>query len=519
MLFTPDGLLFTERMSAPSKSSQQEIWQPLLLALLAVLIVVQSPLRESLWLDEAVSYWVIKDGFAEAVHRSFHYQGMSPLYFAMLWGVQQILGADEWALRLLSLAATAAACGLLYALARTRFSREAAFLAVAFFLCQDATQKLALSARPYALAVLCTIWSIYALVRWLQNGSRSAQLQYVAASVLTVYFHYLYAPLVVVHLAIVVLWKPFDAAKTRRLIFVLLPSCAVLLIPALFQVAELAQKSSSLKFMTERGVVDLIEAILPLNILVYLFIALAFSIVYDKFRWRAFESQEKGFSAAIAVWAVWPALWLFAYSSLSAGSVFVDRFYAWAAPAAALLLAAAVSHIEPTRARRNIFLVFMLMAFFREVQHEWNIEDWKGAVEKVNSAASPQVPVLAYSGLIEAEQLAWYGDAEKAGFLAAPFSKYALQGEVHLIPGSFERPEAAHYVRGLLESQERKTLRFNVIALRRKHEIQPGVWRLSDQYMKEYFEKLGFSAKLLEEKNLVRVMQFERSGLEAHAAH
>ena len=498
------------QQSEPS-STTESTWQFALFFFLVLLILIQAPLRGSLWLDEGVSFWVTNGSLSDALHRSLNYQGMSPLYFVLLWYARQLIGQSELALRLPSILATAVSCGFLYAIARNLFGKQTAVLCITFFICQDVTQKLALSARPYAAAVMCTLWSIHALLTWLRSGGRTSQFEYIFATALAIYFQYLFAPILLIHLLFVVTLPPRDNAKIRKFLFVLLPTTAIVLSPGLYQLVLLAQKSNTIKFMMEREIGDLFLAVAPMNILAYLAIALAFGLVYDRYRWRSADASESRIIPVLLVWIIFPAFWLFLYSRLTAGSVFVDRFYAWAAPASALFLAWLICHIEPQRARRNIFLVFVVMAGLRELQHQWHVEDWKAAVAIVNRSDSQNIPIFLYSGLIESEQISWYSQPEKAAYLRAPLAAYPSAKETLLLPGSFEEQSAQQYVQQLLNPEQGQLDHFMLIALHIKHEVRPGVWQPVDEYMTEYFGKQGYKAKKLEEKNLVRVIEFERS--------
>ena len=39
----------------------------------------------SFWLDETGTWWIIKDGAAEAVRRSLSWSGQSPLFYLIAW--------------------------------------------------------------------------------------------------------------------------------------------------------------------------------------------------------------------------------------------------------------------------------------------------------------------------------------------------------------------------------------------------------------------------------------------------
>jgi mannosyltransferase len=87
---------------------------PFLFAILAAIYALIGS-GESLWLDELHSSWVVSGRFSEISERAA--QGnQSPVYFALLWGIQAILGGTlgmEIALRLPSILAWAVAIGLL----------------------------------------------------------------------------------------------------------------------------------------------------------------------------------------------------------------------------------------------------------------------------------------------------------------------------------------------------------------------------------------------------------------------
>src|SRR5690242_13579321 len=58
------------------------------------------PLRSSLWLDETGTYWLIKDGVPSIIHRTFDFQGQSPLYYLIAWASNRLFPRSEIALRL-----------------------------------------------------------------------------------------------------------------------------------------------------------------------------------------------------------------------------------------------------------------------------------------------------------------------------------------------------------------------------------------------------------------------------------
>ena len=66
-------------------------------------------LPDSLWLDETLTFWVVRDGLAETLERTIHFQPQ-PAYYVFMWFWTRIAGFSEVALRIPSLIAALAAC-------------------------------------------------------------------------------------------------------------------------------------------------------------------------------------------------------------------------------------------------------------------------------------------------------------------------------------------------------------------------------------------------------------------------
>src|SRR5256885_5072924 len=102
-------------MTGPRDADRRQTTSLLIAGLSAASYLWISPLGSSLWLDEAVSYWVVKDGLLEAVDRGLRYQ-WSPAYDVILWLAVGLGGAREIALPLPPPVGAAGAAPLLYRL-------------------------------------------------------------------------------------------------------------------------------------------------------------------------------------------------------------------------------------------------------------------------------------------------------------------------------------------------------------------------------------------------------------------
>ncbi|MGA2740704.1 MAG: hypothetical protein ABSG65_25110 [Bryobacteraceae bacterium] len=92
-----------------SEATDPERWLRRFLVTLAAIAAFRSwcmPLKSSLWLDEAGTYWTIKDGLHTAMVRVFSAQTTSfPIHTALEWACLKLPGPIELRLRILSVIA------------------------------------------------------------------------------------------------------------------------------------------------------------------------------------------------------------------------------------------------------------------------------------------------------------------------------------------------------------------------------------------------------------------------------
>jgi mannosyltransferase len=152
--------------AATGKDTVRNPWQAYLLAILILMVALWLlPLRRSLWVDEAGTYWTIKDGLQETLHRALRYQGQSPLYYVLTWLTLAAGGRSEWTLRLPSILAAGGAAFLLYRLGVLLFDRQTGLMAVIALVGLRGVVFAATNARPYALGLLLLVGAALALVR------------------------------------------------------------------------------------------------------------------------------------------------------------------------------------------------------------------------------------------------------------------------------------------------------------------------------------------------------------------
>ncbi|MBZ5726752.1 MAG: glycosyltransferase family 39 protein [Acidobacteriia bacterium] len=356
--------------------------------LLLAFLLSSLPIKSSLWLDETATYWVAKDRARDAVARAWDWSGQSPLYYLTAWAARHLvpyLGL-ELSLRLPTLLTMMVATYLVYRLARYLLDPEAAMLSALAFMCIPAVSFMAIDARPYALALALLVASSLCCLKWLDSRRPIFALMYVAATTLTLYAHWLFALGLVAQLI-------YGVRHIRRLA-ALWAAIGILCIPLLGQFLHFYRMRQSHNFSTTPEISSFFNAIAPPALAAAVFLSLLLFQAWPP----PSRPVPRGF---LAVWLLFPPVFLFLISLVTDTKLFVPRYYLSCAPAAALLAGYAVSRSSVmARAASAIWIVALAIGIWIAGPIHAG-EDWRGASQVVNRAASPGDPVLVVCGFIE----------------------------------------------------------------------------------------------------------------------
>jgi len=400
-------------------------------------------IRQSLWIDETVTFWVVKDGFWDLVYRAVHYQGWSPLYFFIVWCFIQILGNAEWVLRLPSILSLILACFFLYQLCFVLFDREWAFFSIICFICllQLPATYAGRDARPYGLAVMLSILSVLCFIKWLQDGRARNQIAYIIASTATCYAHILFTPIFFIHLCYYLMFKQDNSKVSFRKLTITFCIIAGCILPNVYQLILLFEKRQLYSFGLRPGIVDLLNAWFPIKFFLLLIVGICISFIVS------FTIQRKGNIRIdricskrflfVLIWFFFPAFFFFIMSTISGSSIFSSRYICWSYPAIALVVAGLLKMIDNSVSRLIAILIFPIILILSNIFYYPTplVEDWKSATSYINrSDIAESRPILVWPGLIESRNEKWSDDHEKRDYLIAPFSYYTLQRKVILLP-------------------------------------------------------------------------------------
>jgi uncharacterized membrane protein len=387
-------------------------------------------IRAPLWLDETVSYFVIKGRFSEIMSRQ-GWPGV-PAYPYLLWFWVKAVCSGEVALRISSVLAMLGAVYLLYCSARELFNREAGVIAAIVFCLHPLVDLEAVDVRPYAFAALAITGSIYALVQLQNNDAYWRAVLFGLSAAFVVYFQFLFVvivpALVVCFFALRIGWRQFGVALVAFAIAFLpvVPGLNYMFHTSGVHVFDHAPAFWELRSMLAPKVATLILSV------IFLIAAMTRRLG----RPRHFEGRKGLFCASLALV---PILILYGVSVGTSVHIFASRYRIVAVPGIALCWALLVSLIG-SRTLRLLFSLALVAAtsyqLYRSPLSRAHLNTWKYALDVAEkNASADNAPVLICSDLPESDHMAMpIGVAVKDSAIFAPLSYYPLSVPVVGLP-------------------------------------------------------------------------------------
>ena len=339
----------------------------------------------SLWMDEAMSVGASRN-LVEAI--TSEGSSMGP-YFVLLRGVSEVSAAAWW-LRLPSLLCAVAALPVLDAVARRLGSRRLAATAVALAAASWLWLRYAQEARSYAMAMLLTTVSWYALLRSMRRDPEDVDrwwTVFAAASVLCVLTHGLGILQLGAQVA-VLLTLPQGTAWLRRAMPVVIASgvaMAAMILPGAVVAPQWVQPLSwsQAGALLQAATGPTMAAKVALSGLALAGAALGLV------RWRRHGRSLEGSLALVPVaWGLVPAIGLAAMSV--ADPVLVPRYVIGSVPGVALLIATSLDAIGPAAVRRGATaLVLALLVAGQVSWHTEPYDDFRSVARHIEAEARP----------------------------------------------------------------------------------------------------------------------------------
>jgi len=432
------------------------------LALLTSLSTWFILIRAPLWLDETVSLFLIKGGFAGIMSRQVWPD--APAYSCLLWLWTKVMGTGEIMLRISSVLPMLAAAYLLYLAARELFDPDVAIIAAIFFCLHPIIIFAAIDVRPYAFAALAINATILSLVHLRHNDSNwlAALFGLLAAGI--VEFQLLFATLVPA-LALCFIVSKLDHRRTLwRQFSIALVVFAIGCLPAIPRLEYMMHTSGTHVFSEAPRLVQLLSTITirGLGIVLVVFILAA------AFRKRLHVKPDGWTVLLCTSVALFPLVILFVLSVGTSVHVFVPRYRLGAVPGIALCWALVVSWID-SRALRLMFasalVVVAACVCFTSASFHRHMYSWKDALAVAEkNASADNAPVLICSDIPEADYLRMpVGSAIEESGILPPLIYYRLTVPVAPLPRSLN-PEAMRAGLEFLQQQSQRHERFLALA-------------------------------------------------------
>lgn len=367
-----------------------------------------------LWTDEYGTWWAVAGDWGEMTDRVIRYAGQSPLYYALVKLVTDALGASPATLRLLSVACGIVTVGLAYPLGTRIFGdRHPGVLAVAAFALSERFIWYSLEARPYALALLCTVLSFLAFVALLDSARLAHRVGYVVATLGAFYVHYLFGVAVLVQVLYLCLVRGTAWLRERAWAAMFL-ALGLLSLPGLAHLVVVFGRRQAMDWAPPN------EAFAPVRLIIQflepaVFSAVAFAVLAVG-REKESDAVRPGGQGLVLLWFLAPVVLFSVLPPLAGVNLLQRRYILVAAPAAILVVAWLMA-----TARRTGWLRWVPVGVFVVTTFVWDllpgleasgtfarrpIQGWTKAARDLETHGRERDLVFLGTGFIEGDLLA-----------------------------------------------------------------------------------------------------------------
>ena len=419
-------------MAAPSYK-----WLLPALLFLAIARLWLMPLGSSFWVDEMGTVFVVHHGAGDPSLRPVP-QVPASIYYELPRLAERAFGYSEIAFRIPSVLALMLALYFIARIAGRLIDGGAGWFAAFACLSLRGFNYQAADARPYALGTLVAAAAFWFLIRWLDRESWRDALLFALAAALLWRVQLVFWPMYVAFaLYAAVRLRLGDTRVGWTRVMAVFACCGLTLVPVLFSALTIYRNAGAHVIAPRPSALDLLRT-LKLGLIAACaagaaLIGLPVPALRVKLRGR-FDSG----AGLIAAWWLMQPLCLFAFSWITANSVFVHRYIDIALPGAALAAtAAAAAFLPPARWPLASALlgvaVLLLLGDWRQPWPAHHNSGWRAAAHHLN-ALEPGLPVICPSPFIEARPPVWQPDAPAAGFLYSNLEAYPIHGPLYAFP-------------------------------------------------------------------------------------
>jgi Dolichyl-phosphate-mannose-protein mannosyltransferase len=413
-------------------------------------------IRAPLWLDETVSIYLIRGGFAGIVSRQVWPD--SPAYSCLLWLWTKALGMGEITLRISSVLPMLGAVYLLYRAARELFDRDVAIIAAIVFCLHPIVIFASIDIRPYAFAALAINAAILALVRLRHNNTNWLPALFGFSAACIVQFQLLFAVILPALAICFIALKIGDRKILWRQLSVALVVFALAFLPVIPRLRYMFHTSGTHVFSEAPSLLQLGSTLTIRGLAAILVVAILVAAATRRLDLRA---HQEGWTLLLCTsLALVPILTLYALSVGTSIHVFVPRYRLIAIPGIALCWALVVSRID-SRALRLLFCITVIAAtayiYLSSPSLRRHQYSWKYGLEFIEKNASADgSPVLICSDIPESDHMPMpVGPAILDSGILPPLSYYKLSVPVVPLPRTLNEEAVRDGSRFLQQAAQR----------------------------------------------------------------
>jgi len=385
-----------------------------------------------LWRDEVITWWIIKDGWGEALRRALAFQEWSTLYFLFLKGATFAV-KSETLLRLPSLAACAVCARAVYLTGLRLKDARAGLIAALVFCASGAALMYSNEARPYALALAFNALGVLYLVKTVDKGRPADAALYALFTAAGAYMHLTTALMLSAH-ALYWGWRRFLERDAAPWSGAALLGAAALMLPLGLPVLSAFSRRDALMFVDQPSLWKLLAYALPPDLII--------GAAGGLFLFRPALLDREGlgrvprssFALALGL-ALLPLLFIFTASRAFDIRIWVPRYFVCYELGIALAAGLLLSHVRSGAALKAAAVGLTVVSLAARARLYHINEDWAGAVAYAEAEpAARGATVLLTSPYVESLHPGWLEDASAAGYLSAPLSFYPYGARTVLLP-------------------------------------------------------------------------------------
>lgn len=329
---------YTEEIESPDEAiSFESYFRIKKTRLLWIIIAIAAFFRfygistESLWTDEIGTCWISNaPTFSELFQRAIVTQGQSPFYYMLEKIIISFLPVSEFSLRCLSFVCSLVCVFLIFKIAIELGNDALAALSSALVMTINQTMiYYAREARPYSLALMFALLSMFYFIKIINRAQRIDFLLYSIFSILMCYSHYVFASLMLAQNTYLA-YLHFAKRKNLQEIFWRWISTqaliAVSLVIVFGQIAGILANRAAwnwLRVLNFKDAIWLFVSLFEPKTLVFLMICMGVFMFVDKENiFESLKTWKKDFFVLMFLWFIAP----FAFVCIASYSLGVSLF-------------------------------------------------------------------------------------------------------------------------------------------------------------------------------------------------